>query len=255
MTPCVSLTFCVALIASTATPRELIQEGNRLVAEGKLSEAEKKYNEAAVGATDVSHIEYNRGVVYYKRADYKKATEHFQKMLGTKDRPLEIQALYNLGNCHFQEAVKLQQDLPEAIKRLRSAAQSYRDCLEAQPTHAHARTNLDLAKRFLKRLIDEKKKRDEEQKKKKSPQSQPNRPKQQEKKEKKKNQQQQQQQKKNQQQQQQKQQQQKQQKRISREEAERMLRRAMARQMKKRQQRQKPKQQMQGGGQGVDRDW
>ena len=236
-----TLTILVAVAAAgAAEPRELVDQGNRLFRAGKYAEAEKKYNEAAVDLVDSHHVAFNKGAVYYKRGDYQKAIEQFSTALATHDRRLETKTLYNLGNAFFQEAVKLQQDLPKAIERLRAAATHYRDCLEAEPGHAGARHNLDLAKRFLKRLIDEKRKQDEKKKQQqKSPQSQPQ------------SQPQTQPQQKQQQQQQPGQQKQK----IGREEAERRLRRALAEQMEKRRQRLDPKQRGASRLAPVDRDW
>ena len=160
-----SWAMTVAARGAQQEARQTVREGNRLFAQQKYPDAYKKYHQAAADLTDTPEIVFNQAATYYKRGDYDKAIELYEQARATKSAELDRKITYNLGNCHHQQAIKIQRDLPKAIQRLGQAARYYRDCLQVDPTFEDARYNLQLAKLLLKHLLDEKKTKEEEKKK------------------------------------------------------------------------------------------
>jgi Ca-activated chloride channel family protein len=163
----ITLAAVITLMAgsSHAATYETVEEGRSLFEQEKYAEAYEKFHEAAADLPEEPLLEFNKAATFYKRSDYDKAIELYEKALATKDLQLEATARYNLGNCYFQQAVKHQTDYDAAIALLTGAMACYRDALEVLPDSHQARYNLEKSKLLRKLLRDKKKKQEEEQKK------------------------------------------------------------------------------------------
>jgi len=147
--------------------RENVEQGRLLYGQGKFEEACDAFQEAAVDAPGAEALlQFNQAATYYKRQDYDKAIELYTKALGTRDLQLEAAARYNLGNCHFQQAVLSQTELGKAMELLQKAMSCYHDAAESLADPQPARYNLEKSKLLMKDLLDRQKKQDEEKKKK-----------------------------------------------------------------------------------------
>jgi len=160
------LTIAVAALPAPADTRRIVEEGRKLFQQQKYAQAHDKFIEAAADLPESPLLKFNRAATFYKRRDYDKAIELYGEALQTKDLQLEAAAKYNLGNCHFQQAVKNQTDLAKAIGLLDKAMAYYRDALETLADPQQARYNLEKSKLLKKLLLDKKKKEMEQQQKK-----------------------------------------------------------------------------------------
>ena len=94
-------------------------------------QGEKAYDQGDYkGAMEKFNAPYQHGVAAYKAGQYDQAAQSFKAASGT-------QAEYNLGNT------QLQQSKPE------DAIATYEDVLKKNPDDAHAKHNLELAKKML----------------------------------------------------------------------------------------------------------
>jgi len=102
-------------------------------------------------------IDYNSGINFYKKKDFKKAESLFKKSisLNSKNNELKERALYNLGNSFFKQ------------KNYKKAINSYRSALKINPQDKDAIYNLKLAEK----LLEEKQKQEHNKTKKQEPNS------------------------------------------------------------------------------------
>lgn len=110
-----------------------------------IDKAEKavKANEYEKALSEYEKLEsspqltYNKGVVYYKNKDFKKAINEFQS-IKTKDQKLSFQALYNLGNSYVKD------------NNLQKALKAYESALELHPKDEDTIANIEYVKKRLK---------------------------------------------------------------------------------------------------------
>jgi len=158
------LACAVSSYAAEPTPHDLVAQANKALTGGDTVKALHLYDEAEKLLPDSPQIAYNRGVAQYRKGDYEKATELFTKALATRDLSLDAKARFNLGNCAYASALKMQSDLPKAIDKLGEAIVRYREALEANPDDMDARANIERAQLLIKDLIDKEKQRQEQEK-------------------------------------------------------------------------------------------
>ncbi len=96
------------------------QQAQNLFEERQYMEAEKKFSG-----------NYNKGVSFFRNADYEKAEKYFSMEAGNN-----IDAEYNMGNAQL-----MQMKLTECIKTFESVLKKY-------PSHNDAKTNLDICKKM-----------------------------------------------------------------------------------------------------------
>ncbi len=149
-----------------ASPSKLVEEGNRLYRKGKYNEANQSYEKAAVDIPESPEIYFNKGNAYLAQGDMEKARELFrQAAQKATEVKLEARAKYNLGNLTFQEAVKYQDDdLQKALSKLEESALFYREVLDMDPSDEDSKYNIEVARLFMKDILDKLKKQQEEQK-------------------------------------------------------------------------------------------
>jgi len=111
--------------------------GNRHYLADELDQALAAYTEAQVAAPEAAELHYDIGNVLYRQGDYQGAVEAFQRSVVSAGPALRPHAAFNLGNARYQQ------------KEYAKAVEAYRRALEALPTDADAKRNLELALRAL----------------------------------------------------------------------------------------------------------
>jgi len=132
----VALLFPVILNAQAA--REKVFEGNKLFNEEKFDEASNKYQDALLEDPGSSIIQFNVGNVLYKKNNYEKALESYNKSLDSDDVLFQAQSYYNIGNTLYRSG-----KLPESIL-------AYERALKLNPDDQDAKHNLEFVRNKLK---------------------------------------------------------------------------------------------------------
>jgi tetratricopeptide (TPR) repeat protein len=139
----------LALMTAAAAPARaesvggLVEEGNRLFRERRLSEAIEMYRRAQRLDPSSPGIHYNIGNVLYQQGQFDQAYDEYRQAFAAHQKDLAEGALFNAGNSHLAR-----RNWPEAIRR-------YQEALKLEPSDNDAKKNLELA---LKELLDQKKK-------------------------------------------------------------------------------------------------
>jgi tetratricopeptide (TPR) repeat protein len=112
---------------------------------GKAAFDAKKYDEAAeqfrLAETErpgSAEVAYNLGNSLFEKQDYDGAIQAFQRVIDGLDPRLHQQGYYNLGNAQFRK-----ESWPDAIK-------SYEEAIKRDPNDVDAKFNLELARKMLK---------------------------------------------------------------------------------------------------------
>ena len=138
------------------SPRELIKQGNEDYAAGRFAEALEAYQQAAGESTDALSAEllHNEAAAQFKLGNVDEARELWVRALSLKDPAFEARARYNLGNCHYADALRAleSQDRNGVFEAIDKATQQYRDAIRLDPGLESARANLELAHQLKKRL-------------------------------------------------------------------------------------------------------
>ena len=212
--------------------RKKVIEGNQLYSEEKYDAASNKYQDALLENPSSPLIQFNVGDVLYKKNNYEKSLEAYQKSLDTDDPMMQSQAYYNLGNALYRS-----QKLPESIL-------AYEQALKLNPDDEDAKFNLEFVRNKMKENAQpqsqDQQQQQQQQQDQQNQQKQDQNKKDQDKKE----------QKKQQEQQQQQAQQQEQKKEMSKKEAEQLLEA-----LKENQEKMKKKQAQASGRMRVEKDW
>ncbi len=155
-----------------AAARQKVDASLAALKAGEYDKALEGFRDAEVSFPESSELAYNRGVALYRLGDWDGAKEAFASALSTRDSALEQKAKYNLGNCAYSQALQKLTDYAGAIEDLRRAINYYRDALELDPTDQDARANIETAYLLIKDLLD-KLKQEQEKKQEEPPTSQP----------------------------------------------------------------------------------
>ncbi len=121
-----------------ASPESLIKKGNTLYKKGKFEDALKYYTKARISMPIEPALSYNIGNIHYKKREYDKAIEAFEKAMDSKNKTIKENSYFNMGNCYF-----LKEDYLKAIE-------NYKKALELDPEDEDAKINLELARKKLK---------------------------------------------------------------------------------------------------------
>ncbi|MCM8781938.1 MAG: tetratricopeptide repeat protein [Candidatus Omnitrophica bacterium] len=172
------ISLCIFAVASfecfaATDAKKNVREANKLYQKGKLDEALQKYNDASVALPDSDIINFNMGAAFYKKEDYQKAIDAFTKALISKDKNLEADALYNLGNCKYKLGkLKENTDLSTTVALLRESLDYYKRAIDLDQKNTDARFNHEFVERELKVLLDKLKQQQSGQDKQKNQQRQ-----------------------------------------------------------------------------------
>jgi len=129
------------------SPSRLVEEGNRRFEEGRYDEAMGPYERAAEIAKDKAPIDYNRGNLLLKKGDLEGALKSYRESAAHGSDPVKAGSFYNYGNAMFE------------AQRFEDALNAYREALKYDPADADAKANLELA---LKKVEEQKKQEKQE---------------------------------------------------------------------------------------------
>ncbi len=121
-----------------ASPRSKVAEGNKLFHSGKYDGAANCYQDALLDNPGSARIQFDMGNALYKKKDYQKALDAYQKALGVDDVAFQSQVYYNMGNALYRA-----EKLPEAIS-------AYERALKLNPNDRDAKYNLEYVRNKLK---------------------------------------------------------------------------------------------------------
>lgn len=89
------------------TPRELLKSGNEHYAQGSYDEALDAYNEVKTRPQDRIYADVlnNQAAAHFKLGQHDEARELWVRAASLKDAAFEAKARYNIGNCHYADAL------------------------------------------------------------------------------------------------------------------------------------------------------
>jgi Ca-activated chloride channel family protein len=142
-----------------ASPRELIEQGSAHYVAGRFAEALNCYEQAGerAPAQFAAELLHNRAAALFKLGRRDDARELWTRVRDRGDAALAARATYNLGNCHYAEALEALHSAfgqPEAQRQLDAGAildsldvaiERYREAVQLDGELADARANLELA--------------------------------------------------------------------------------------------------------------
>ena len=103
-----------------------INNANRLSNKGKYVEALTLYRDLLNRYPDSDIINYNAGIIYYRKKEFLKAIPFFTKALATEDGVIEQNALFSIGNCYYRlSEMNEKTDLPNSIILCKNALKYY----------------------------------------------------------------------------------------------------------------------------------
>lgn len=122
-----------ALLAPGAlsAQRSLVEEANRLYAEGRFAEAHEMYLEALRENPGSPLIRFNEGNALYQNQEFERALEAYRDAIESGDTALAEGAWYNLGNSLFRR------------QQLDASLEAYKQALRINPGDLDAKHNLE----------------------------------------------------------------------------------------------------------------
>ncbi len=167
--------------SSAIEPHVAVREGLQLYAQEKYDVAREKFA-AALTELEKNKSEYSavaafdEACAFHRKGDTEKARESYLRAGISQDRNVSLAAHFNLGALVSEQARAKAGEQPELvpagerqaiIDHLMKATVAYRHCLELQPDHRQARSNLELVRLWIKfysdkwRELDRQKRRDD----------------------------------------------------------------------------------------------
>ena len=143
-----------------------INAANELVRQQKTTEAIDAYNQIdlVAEAGSQSQLDYNLAVAHYRNSDYAAAITLFGEASKSLDREIAASSRHNLGNCHYAQALPLVESEPEAaVEQLEKSIVHYRSALRLDRSNADSRSNIELARKLIKQIQDQKEQEDSKQ--------------------------------------------------------------------------------------------
>ncbi|MBI3467189.1 MAG: VWA domain-containing protein [Planctomycetes bacterium] len=137
----------------------LVRQGNQLYEQGKYADAAQLYDRASQLAPDSPVPLHNHAAALFQSGDFAAAAKLYEQARARAPQELRQKINYALGNCHLEQATRSQGQLALASQEAKTAVQFYRDALTSVPTAPgatevsdNARHNLELAKRLMQQL-------------------------------------------------------------------------------------------------------
>jgi len=139
-------------VSAWGTPRSQVTKGNRAAGQGKTDEAVLHYKQALEQKADTSVVLYDLGNVMNQSGQHESAEKSYLGSLHPKT-PLPEQAatFYNLGNTYFAE------------QKYDEAATAYIESLKRNPEDDDAKYNLEVARRMLQQQKQQQQQPDQQQ--------------------------------------------------------------------------------------------
>ena len=150
----------------TGSTASKINAANELVRQQKTTEAIDAYNQIdlVAEAGSQSQLDYNLAVAHYRNSDSAAAITLFGEASKSLDREIAASSRHNLGNCHYAQALPLVESEPEAaVEQLEKSIVHYRSALRLDRSNADSRSNIELARKLIKQIQDQKEQEDSKQ--------------------------------------------------------------------------------------------
>jgi len=135
---CAILFFFVFVDANADEISDLVRDGNIAFQANDLSAALEMYREAESQIPKSPELTYNIASVLHEQGKYEEAVDLFKGALNSIGASTEASAHYNLGNSYFRSG-----DYVKAIE-------SYQNALGLNPDDMDAKYNLELTRKMLK---------------------------------------------------------------------------------------------------------
>jgi len=120
---------------------DMVRKGNKAYFENNFDKALEQYRNAEIELPESAELNYNIAGSLFKQGKYEEAVELYTKALNSTEIDLEAASHYNLGNTYFR-----MEDYQNAIK-------SYENTLNINPNDLDAKYNLELSRKRLKEQI------------------------------------------------------------------------------------------------------
>lgn len=118
----------------------LLREGNRNFEGGKYKEAEKDYRKALELNKESVKGQFNLGAAVYKNNSFEESTKIYTDLAEkNKDKKLQSKVYHNLGNSYLQS------------KEYEKSILAYKNALMSDPKDVDTKYNLEYAKMMLKK--------------------------------------------------------------------------------------------------------
>lgn len=140
--PLMLIFFLSAFFSFAQHPNKMIREGNKLYDEKKFLGAEKQYKQAMDKNPDSYVPAFNHADAQYQLKNYQKAEEEWTELLSKNpadDKKAEL--LHNIGNAQMEQ------------KKYKEAIESYKKGLKLNPEDNQTRYNLAYAQSKLRKQI------------------------------------------------------------------------------------------------------
>lgn len=146
------MVFIIVAIALPAAAHQslAVRRGLSALEKGDLETAATELHKARFKEPGNPAIEYNLGIVEYRRRDYNRAAAHFQNAAAGPDDSMRFDSLYNLGNSAFKAG-----DYASAIAAYNSSLEIKKD--------GKAEYNLKIAEEKLKKQLEKQQQQQEQQ--------------------------------------------------------------------------------------------
>ncbi len=136
-----SLLFVLSASAFAADYVDNVKKGNEAYKAKDYKKAQEYYHNAELQIPESAELDYNMAGTSYQQGEYEGAVDKYTRALKTTDVAVEEQAQYNLGNTYFRS-----NDYQKAIE-------SYQNALKLNSKDMDAKFNLELARKKLKEQI------------------------------------------------------------------------------------------------------
>jgi Ca-activated chloride channel family protein len=138
------LLSCVNVMAS---PSGALRDYNA----GNFDKALDEYERSLQKKSDDPRLHFNAGTAAYRSGQFDQAAKYFEQAMSATDLKLQERAYYNLGNTFYQQGEQ-DPDPSKKTARWEDAIKRYESSLKLNPQDADAQFNLNLVKKKLEEL-------------------------------------------------------------------------------------------------------
>ena len=146
------LLFMLAVPAFTQKENTLLRKGNSQYDQGNFKEAEKNYRKALEINKESAKGQFNLGTTVYQEKNFEESARLYGELAGkNQDRDIQAKVYHNMGNS-FLEA-----------KQYDKSILAYKNALMNNPSDLDTKYNLEYAKMMLKKQQQQQKKNQDKQ--------------------------------------------------------------------------------------------